>query len=58
MTVNPQKQSGRSLRSPVSGTKVRTIHEHPSWKVFYRFEENGTPLLELDAPNVTFEYEY
>lgn len=58
LTVSPQGQSGHPLRAPVSGAMVRTIHEHPSCKVFYRFEENGTPLLELDAQNAAFEYEY
>ena len=46
------------LRAPVSGAMVRTIHEHPSCGVCYRFEENGIPLLELDAPNAAFEYEF
>ena len=58
LTVNPQKQSGHPLCAPVSGAMVRTIHEHPSCKVLYRFEENGIPLLVLDAPNAAFEYEY
>jgi len=25
---------------------------------YYRFEENGKTLLELDSPNAAFEYEY
>ena len=58
LTVRPLSQSGHPLRAPVSGTMVRTIHEHPSCKVFYRLEENGTTLLELNAPNAAFEYEY
>ena len=58
LTVNPQKQSGHPLCAPVNGAMVRTIHEHPSYKVSYLFEENGVPLLELDAPNAAFEYEY
>lgn len=58
LTVRPQGQSGHPLRAPVSGAMVRTIHEHPSCKVFYRFEESGAPLLELDSPNAAFEYEY
>lgn len=58
LTVRTQGQSGHPLRAPVNGAMVRTIHEHPSCKVFYRFEENSTPLLELDAPNAAFEYEY
>lgn len=36
----------------------RTIHEHPSCKIYYRLEKNGIPLLELNAPNAAFEYEY
>lgn len=58
LTVRPPGQSGHPLRAPVSGAMVRTIHEHPSCKVFYRFEKNGIPLLELDSPNAAFEYEY
>lgn len=46
------------MRAPVDGAMVRTIHEHPSCKVLYLFEENGATLLELDAPNAAFEYEY
>ena len=37
---------------------VRTFHNRPSCKVYYRLEENGIPLLKLDAPNAAFEYEY
>ena len=58
LTVKPQEQSRHPLRAPVGGAMVRTIHEHPSCKVLYLFEENGIPLLELDAPNAAFEYEY
>ena len=58
LTVKPQEQSGHPLRAPVGGAMVRTIYEHPSCKVLYLFEENGIPLLELDAPNAAFEYEY
>ena len=56
--VKPQNVSGHPLRAPVSGAMKRTIYEHPSCKVSYRFEVNGVPLLELDAPNAAFEYEY
>ena len=58
LSVRPQGQSGYPLHAPVSGAMVWTIYEQLSCKVFYRFEENGTPLLELDAPNAAFEYEY
>ena len=58
LTVRPQGQAGHPLNAPVNGAMIRTIHEHPSCLVSYRFEENGTLLLELDAPNAAFEYEY
>lgn len=58
LIVKPGSQSGHPLRAPVSGAMTRTIHEHPSCRVFYRFEKNGIPLLELDAQNAAFEYEY
>lgn len=56
--VKPHDISGHPLRAPISGAMNRTIHEHPSCSVYYRFEENGIPLLELDASNAAFEYEY
>ena len=58
LAVKPQEQSGHPLRAPVGGAMVRTIHEHPSCQVFYRFKRNEIPLLELDAPNAACEYEY
>lgn len=58
LSVKPQEKFGHPLRAPVGGAMVRTIHEHPSCKVLYLFEENGIPLLVLDAPNAAFEYEY
>lgn len=58
LAVRPHNQSGHPLRAPVCGAMVRTIHEHPSCKVSYRFEENGVPLLELETSNAAFEYEY
>lgn len=58
LTVTPQEQSGHPLRAPVGGAMVRTIHEQPSCRVSYHFEENGIPLLVLDASNAAFEYEY
>lgn len=56
--VKPQDFSGHPLRAPISGAMKRTIHEHPSCKVYYSLEKNGIPLLELDASNAAFEYEY
>ena len=58
LTVRPNGHAGYPLRAPIHGAMTRTIHEQPSCEVFYRFEENGIPLLELDAPNAAFEHEY
>lgn len=58
LTVKPHNPSGHPLRAPVCGAMVRTIHEHPSCKVSCCFEENGTPLPDLEAANAAFEYEY
>lgn len=58
LTVIPRECSGHPLRAPVGGDMVRTIYEHPSCRVSFRFEENGIALLDLDAPNAAFEYKY
>ena len=58
LAVRPQSQCGHPLRAPISGDMTRTIHEHLSCQIFYRFEENGIPLLVLDALNAALEYEY
>ena len=49
---------GHPLQAPVGGAMTRTIHEHPSCKVYYRFTDGDVTLLELEAPNAAFEYEY
>ena len=58
LTVKLLEESGYPLCAPISGAMTRTIHEHPSCRVYYRFEDHGTTLLELDTPNAAFEYEY
>lgn len=58
LTVKQLGQAGHPLRAPVGGAMARTIHEHPSCKVYYRFEAGGITLLDLEAPNAAFEYEY
>lgn len=58
LTVRQLDSPGYPLQAPVGGAMARTIHEHPSCKVYYRFEDNGVTLLELEAPNAAFEYEY
>lgn len=58
LIVNPQDISGHPLQAPIGGAMIRTIHEHPSCSVNYRFEKNGITILELNVPNAAFEYEY
>ena len=58
LTVKQSGQKGHPLRAPVGGAMTRTIREHPSCKVSYRFEDRGTVLLDFEAPNAAFEYEY
>lgn len=58
LTVMPQSQSGHPLQAPVGGDMIRTIREHLSCPVSYRFTENGNTLLSLDASNAALEYEY
>ncbi len=49
---------GHPLQAPVGGAMTRTIHEHPSCKAYYRFTDGDVTLLEFEAPNAAFEYEY
>ena len=58
LTVRRQEQPGHPLHAPIDGAMVRTIHEHPSCRVYYRLESEHTVLLELDAARAAFEYEY
>lgn len=58
LTAKRLDTPGYPLQAPVCGAMSRTIYEHPSCKAYYRFEENGHTLLELNAPNAAFEYEY
>lgn len=58
LIVKPQEHSGHPLRAPVCGEMSRIIHEHPSCKTYYHVEKNGSPLLEINAQNAAFEYEF
>lgn len=58
LTVKRLGPSGHPLCAPVGGAMTRTIHEHPACRVYYRFSDGDTTLLELEAPNAAFEYEY
>ena len=58
MTIMRQAQSGHPLCAPSLGAMVRTIHEHPSCKVYDRFVDGEKTLLEEVVPNAAVEYEY
>ncbi len=58
LTVKQLGLPGHPLQAPVGGAMTRTIHEHPSCKVYYRFTDGDVTLLEFEAPNAAFEYEY
>lgn len=58
LTVKQLGLQGYPLQAPVGGAMTRTIHEHPSCKVYYRFTDGDVTLLEFEAPNAAFEYEY
>lgn len=58
LTVKQLGSPGHPLQAPIGGAMTRTIHEHPSCKVYYRFTDGEVTLLELEAPNAAFEYEY
>lgn len=49
---------GHSLLAPAGGSMTRTIHEHPACRVYYRFSDGDRILLEWEATNAAFEYEY
>lgn len=58
LTVRRSAAQGHPLCASISGAMTRTIHEHPSCEVHYRFEEDGSRLLDYNATNAAFEYEY
>ena len=58
LTAKRLDTPGHPLQAPACGSMIRTIYEHPSCKAYYRFEEDGHTLLELNAKNAAFEYEY
>ena len=58
LTVRQLGEPEHPLQAPVSGAMTRTIHEHPSCRVYYRFTHGNATLLEFEAPNAALEYEY
>lgn len=58
LTVKVLEESGSLLSAPVKGKMNRMIRESPSSKIRYRFERKGVRILEIEANNASFEYEY
>lgn len=58
LTAKRLDAPGHPLQAPVCGSMSRTIYEHPACNAYYRFEDNSRTLLELNAKNAAFEYEY
>lgn len=58
LSVHPKEISWALLLAPENGMMSRRIHEHPSCRIRYRFEQGGSLLLDLDVPTAALEYEY
>lgn len=58
LTVKQLDLPSHPLQAPVGGAMTRTIHEHLAGKVYYHFTDGDVTLLELEAKNAAFEYEY
>lgn len=52
------EEQAHPLRAPLTGTMVRTIRENASCCAYYEFLKGGHSLLDYEAPNASFEYEY
>lgn len=52
------KASDRLLKAPAKGDMVRTIHESPACRAFYRFCKEGRPLFAFETDRASFEFEY
>ena len=58
LSVHLLEQNSQLLLAPVSGDMNRTIHESASCRVLYSFRKKGQTIIEFEAPNASFEYEY
>ena len=58
LTARLMEPSAHRLRAPVGGAMVRTIHEHPSCRAFYRLQKENKILFQQEVSNASFEYEY
>ena len=58
LSVHLLKQNSQPLLAPLSGEMNRTIHESASCVVFYSFQKKGQTIIEFEAANASFEYEY
>ena len=58
LRVKCLEKTAHPLCAPQTGAMNRTIHENPSCRVYYKFEQNDTVHFEFEAANAAFEYEY
>ena len=58
LDVQLLERNSQPLLAPVSGAMNRTIHESASCVVFYSFQKKGQTIIEFEAANASFEYEY
>ncbi len=58
LRVKCLENTAHPLCAPQTGAMNRTIHENPSCRVYYKFEQNDTTHFEFEATNAAFEYEY
>lgn len=58
LSVNLLERNSQPLLAPVSGAMNRTIHESASCRVLYSFRKKGQTIIDFEAANASFEYEY
>lgn len=58
LTVKRLEKKGHPLAAPVGGNMSRTIHETAACKAYFHYQEKGKTVLEFEADNASFEYEY
>ena len=58
LTAQLLESSGHSLKAPVKGNMVRTIHESVSCRAYYCFRKNECIFFEFETERASFEYEF
>lgn len=58
LTAQLLNSSGHSLKAPMKGDMVRSIHESASCHAYYCFCKNERILFEFETARASFEYEF